>query len=161
MTSQPPVLGPAVVAPDADDDDLRAVAPRPWPLRWISSGGNWVLVLDVVLVVFFTALKPVFFSSANFQALMLGGAEALLLALGLAMLMGAGFFDLSLGANLVLSSVVGAVIVRDIAGATPNAAGHFHSVTSAMLFGLLGCLATGCIYGLVTASSSRISTSTR
>jgi ribose transport system permease protein len=151
MTSQPPLVGTTAVTPDVDDDDVRAVAPRPWPVRWISSGGNWVLVLDVVLVVFFTALSGhhVYYSLANFQALMLGGAEALLLALGLAMLMGAGFFDLSLGANLVLSSVVGAVIVRDIAGATPNAAGHFHNVALAMLLGLLGCLATGFVYGLV------------
>jgi ribose transport system permease protein len=151
MTSTPPRVQPTPVTPDVESDDLRAVAPRPWPVRWVTSGGNWVLVLDLLLVVLFTVLSTnnVFFSSANFQALMLGGAEGLLLALGLAMLMGAGFFDLSLGANLVLSSVVGAAIVRHIAGATPNAAGNFRNVGLAMVLGLLGCLATGFVYGLV------------
>jgi ribose transport system permease protein len=48
-----------------------------------------------------------------------------------------------------LSSVVGAVIVRDIAGATPDAAGQFHSAGPAILLGLLGCLATGAVFGLV------------
>jgi ribose transport system permease protein len=138
-------------APGVDSDDVRAIAPKPWIVRWLTSAGNWVLLLDLLLVGVFTALSTnhVFFSLPNFQSVMLGGTEALLLALGLAMLMGAGFFDLSLGANLVLSSVVGAVIIRHIAGATPDASGNYHRVTEAMLLGLLGCLATGALFGLV------------
>jgi ribose transport system permease protein len=65
------------------------------------------------------------------------------------MLMGAGFFDLSLGANLVLSSVVGAKIVKHFAGDVPDATGNFHSVGKAMILGLIGCLITGAVFGLV------------
>jgi ribose transport system permease protein len=132
-------------------DDRRAVAPKPWIVRWVASGGNWVLLLDILLVALFTALSTnhVFFSVLNLQSVALGGTEALLLALGLAMLMGAGFFDLSLGANLVLSSVVGAKIVKHVAGDVPDATGNFHSVGKAMILGLIGCLVTGAVFGVV------------
>jgi ribose transport system permease protein len=147
--TSPSLVEKAVPAPDVDD--RRAVAPKPWVVRWISSGGNWVLILDLLLIAVFTARSThhVFFSVLNFQSIALGGTEALLLALGLAMLMGAGFFDLSLGANLVLASVVGAQIVKHIAGDTPNASGDYHNVAAAMIFGVLGCLATGAVFGLV------------
>jgi len=80
---------------------------------------------------------------------MLGGTEALLLALGLAMLLGAGIFDLSLGANLVLSSVVGGQVIQQYAGATPDASGNFRNVGTAILLGLVACLVTGTLFGLV------------
>jgi ribose transport system permease protein len=151
MTRTSPDAVSAAASVADDIDDRRAVAPRPWILRWLSSGGNWVLLLDLLLVAVFTGLSTnhVFWTILNFQSVMLGGTEALLLALGLAMLMGAGFFDLSLGANLVLSSVVGAQIVKHVAGAAPDASGNYHNVATAMLLGALGCLVTGTIFGLV------------
>jgi ribose transport system permease protein len=66
----------------------------------------------------------------------------------MAMLLGAGVFDLSLGANLVLSSVVGARVIREIGG-TPDAAGHYPHPGWAITLGVLACLLTGIVFGAV------------
>ena len=94
-------------AAQADD---RARPSAPFWLTWLQTRGAWILLLDLALVAVFTALSPghVFWSVANAQALLLGMSQTLLLALGLAMMLGAGIFDLSLGANLVLFIGVGA-----------------------------------------------------
>src|SRR6476646_10125921 len=90
--------------------DTRAVASKPAWQRVLTTRATAILALDVVLFIIFTAIKPVFASVDSVQPL--------LLAVGLAMLLGAGIFDLSLGANLVLSSVVGAEVLKAVAPAS-------------------------------------------
>jgi hypothetical protein len=70
----------------------------------------YIFAVDVVLVIGFTMLSAnhVFWSLQNAQALMGNGAEAVLLASGVTIMLAAGVFDLSLGGNLILTSVVGA-----------------------------------------------------
>ena len=133
------------VAPTADPD-LRAVAERPAIIRWLGASGTWVLLLDVVLIVFFGLVSAghVFWSTQNFQALALEASAGLLLALGMSMLLGAGLFDLSVGANLVLSSVVGAEVMQHIAGPAGTS-----NVLPAIGAGLIACLAVGLSYGFV------------
>jgi len=67
--------------------------------RLFSARATWIFLLDVALIAVFTALSRggVFLSFLNMKSLLLSGTEMLLLALGLAMLLGAGKFDLSLG----------------------------------------------------------------
>ena len=78
----------------------------------------WVLVLDAALVLAFGVISTdqVFLSGASFQNIALGAAMPVVLAVGFALLLGAGEFDLSLGANLVLSSVVGAKLMTAVGG---------------------------------------------
>jgi ribose transport system permease protein len=132
------------------DPDLRAVKPKNALQRFFSETGSWILVLDVVLIIAFGLLSHdfVFWSQTNVQALMINGTEALLLALGLAMLLGAGAFDLSVGSNLVLSSVLGAITVKSIAG-VPDANGNYAHLALAITLGAIVCIATGVIYGLL------------
>jgi ribose transport system permease protein len=139
--------GPRTGAPQVDD---RALSGRSPFKRWLLTRPAWILGLDIALVVLFTILSTnqVFFSLANFQSLMLTGTESLILALGLTMMLGAGVFDLSLGANLILSSVVGAKVIVSVSGKA-DAAGAFPHPHLGILVGLLACLATGLIYGLV------------
>lgn len=135
-----------------DQADTRATPP---PSAWQRVSGNsafWVLVLDIVLIFIFGILsqQQVFWSVTNAQNLAVGLTESLLLALGLAVLLGAGQLDLSVGANLVLSSVIGALVIRQITGAaSPTFAGQFHDVAVAAVIGLLLCLLTGVIIGVV------------
>jgi ribose transport system permease protein len=132
------------------DPDLRAV-PRPNIIRRLfASTSTWVLLVDVVLVAVFQVLSPegAFLSLANVQSLLLGGTEALLLALGIAILMGSGVIDFSIGGNLVLSSVTGALTVQAIAG-RPDAAGHTHDVGLAIIAGLVVAIGTGIAFGLL------------
>ncbi|GGL93308.1 ABC transporter permease [Nakamurella endophytica] len=137
-------------APDDLDPDIRAVAPQSPLRRLFRETGTWILVLDVFLVLLFGALSDnfVFWSQTNVQALMINGTEALLLALGLAMLLGAGAFDLSVGSNLVLSSVLGALTIKGIAG-PPDADGNYHNLGVAILLGAVVCIGTGVVYGIV------------
>jgi ribose transport system permease protein len=132
------------------DLDLRSVKPKNFFQRYFSETGSWILVLDIVLIIAFGFLSHdfVFWSQTNVQALMINGTEALLLALGLAMLLGAGAFDLSVGSNLVLSSVLGGLAIKSIAGA-PDAQGNYAHLGMAIAVGALVCTATGVIYGLI------------
>ncbi|MEZ5767222.1 MAG: ABC transporter permease [Paracoccaceae bacterium] len=123
--------------------DTRARTKSPLQ-RLMSSRATWIFLLDIVLVILFTSLSRngVFLSVLNLKSLLLSGTEMLLLSLGLAMLLGAGKFDLSLGANLVLSSVIGALIM---VGLKSSGAG----VGVTIFAGLIGCLATGAIMGAI------------
>jgi ribose transport system permease protein len=139
---------PGLAQPPALDD--RATGPGNPFLRWIRTRAAWILVLDIALIALFTALSRnnVFFSAANAESLLISVSQILLLALGLAMLLGAGIFDLSLGANLVLSSVVGAMVIRQFQ-AVPGDPTSYHDVWLAVGLGFLACMATGALFGLV------------
>src|SRR5260370_30594620 len=98
--------------------DLRAV-PRKGVIRRLFSGtASWVFLIDVALIIIFATLSSQhsFLSLANVQSLLLGGTEALLLSLGLAILLGAGIIDFSLRANLLVSSLTGAIPLPQLAG---------------------------------------------
>jgi ribose transport system permease protein len=132
------------------DLDLRAVKPKSALQRFFSDTGTWILVLDVVLVIAFGLLSNdfVFWSQTNVQSLLINGTEALLLALGLSMLLGAGTFDLSVGSNLVLSSVLGGIAIKSIAG-VPDAHGDYAHLGLAVTVGAIVCVLTGIVYGLI------------
>jgi ribose transport system permease protein len=115
----------------------------PHALRVIAtSTAFWVFVVDVILLLTFGFISPqeAFLSSQSFQDLGLDAAEGLILATGIALLLGAGEIDLSLGANLLLSSVVGAKVIVAFGG---------HSLGLATTLGVLSCIATGAIVGTV------------
>lgn len=134
----------------AVDLDLRSVRPKSALQRYFSETGTWILVLDVALIVLFGFLSNdfVFWSAANIQALMINGTEALLLALGLAMLIGAGAFDLSIGANLVLASVLGAITIKAVTGPA-DVNGNYAHLPLAFALGALVCVGSGILYGIV------------
>lgn len=127
----------------APDEETGAIGQKPVLVRWLTTGATGVLFIDMALVAFFSIVSSghVFWTGQNLTAQLLGLTEPLLLALGLVMLLGAGRFDLSLGANLVLSSVVGAEVMLHI-----SAPGD---VTLSILAGLAACIATGAVYGAV------------
>jgi ribose transport system permease protein len=116
-------------------------------VRWVRTRAAWILLLDIALIALFSALSPehVFWSAANAQSLLLSVSQITLLAVGLAMMLGAGIFDLSLGANLVLSSVVGTIVMRTF----QNPSGSYDNPSLAILLGFLACVATGIVFGVV------------
>ena len=61
-----------------------------------------------------------FWSIANFQNTSIDAAEIVLLAVGEAFLLGAGEFDISLGANIVLSSVLGGEVMIHVGELRPK-----------------------------------------
>jgi ribose transport system permease protein len=133
-------------APGSVDPDLRTV-PRPGLVRRaLANTSTWVLLIDIVLIVVFQALSAggSFLSLADVQSLLLGGTEALLLALGIAILMGSGVIDFSIGGNLVLSSVTGALAVQAVAGVDGRG-----NILLSFVVGLIVAIATGVVFGLL------------
>jgi ribose transport system permease protein len=87
--------------------------------RWLfSRTAFWIAIINILLIVVFGSLSRnfVFFSLANFQNLALDGAQIVLLSVGAALLLSAGQFDISMGANLILSSVVSGLVVAQLPG---------------------------------------------
>ena len=142
-----------LVAPPDVDDGTRATPEKPWLLRLLASNATWVAILDIILILLFGALSPgnVFLSVENLQNQLLNGSQALLLALAMATLLGAGLFDLSLGANLVVSSVIGAKVIMWTGGATVSAAGlnEFSRPGLGIALGAIACLLAGLLFGLI------------
>lgn len=135
------------ITPGIDD---RATGPINPVLGWIRTRAAWILLLDIGLFALFTALSRnnVFFSAANAESLLLSVSQILLLALGLAMMLGAGIFDLSLGANLVLSSVVGGLVIKNFQ-TVPGDASTYHDIPIAAIAGFAACVGTGILFGVV------------
>lgn len=123
---------------------------RPILARLFASTAIWVLLLDIVLVVVFGLLSQerVFWSAENLQALLLAGTQGFLLAIALCILMAGGVIDLSLGANLVLSSVVGGLVIQAIAGPFDPAAASGNAGW-AIFAGFIAAVLTGALFGVV------------
>lgn len=129
--------------------------PQPRSARGIVSGltsstALWVALVDVLMIGLFTILSHnnVFFSVSNFQNIAISASEILLLALGEVYLLGAGEFDISLGANLVLSSVVAAKVMLALEG-TQTATGGYPHAALAIVVGLAAGIGAGGAIGLI------------
>jgi ribose transport system permease protein len=114
------------------------------PTIWtslLSDTAIWILAIDVILVIVFGFWSPqhTFWSIASLQVIALDSATALILAVGISLLLGAGEIDLSVGAALLLSSVYGGKVILDL---TPD------GVLFASLVGLLVCILVGMGIGL-------------
>ncbi len=120
-------------------------APPALPARLRALGSTtalWIFVVDILLVLLFGALSEngSFLTASSFRVLGLDAAEALILAVGISLLLGAGEIDLSLGAGLLLSSVFGGKVIIALAGS---------GTAVAAIIGLFACLGTGAAIGLV------------
>ncbi len=128
--------------------DTRATAA---PSLWRRAAGTsalWIGLFDVVLILIFGVISTngVYLTVASFQNIALAGTELVILAVGFGLLLGSGQFDLSLGANLVLSSVIGAEVISHITGMSATAT-ITHHVLIASLLGLVVCIACGALVG--------------
>lgn len=123
--------------------------------RVVKSTAFMIAVVVLFLIFLFGVLSPsgVFLGPTNFRNLALDSAQLILLAVGMTFLLGAGELDLSIGANVILSSVVAAKVITALGG-TPEAvlAGNYSNVLLATLLGLLAALLTGTVFGLVNAT---------
>ena len=104
-----------------------------------------VIGVDVVLFLFFGLISPghVFLGAGSFSDIALDASETVLLAVGVAMLLGAGELDISLGANVLLSSVVGGKIMSEMLRGSAN-----HAAVP-IAVGVICTLVTGALFGAV------------
>jgi ribose transport system permease protein len=109
-----------------------------------------IALVDLAVIVIFGVITPnhVFFTTATFTNVALSASEGLILGVGAAFLLGAGEFDLSLGPNVILSSVIGAIVIGKLDGGGTNLTS---ASATALGLGILTCIVCGTGLGLVNA----------
>jgi ribose transport system permease protein len=124
-------------------DAVGIVVPKLNFLRGRTTTAFWMTVVLVALIALFSLVTPghSFFQVSNFQAMGRDAAIGILLAVGMTYVLGAGHLDLSIGANLVLSSVLGAQAMAAFATST--------NFVLNLLIGLLVCLGVGALIGVI------------
>jgi ribose transport system permease protein len=141
-----------VTQPQKMSDNAIVTSRRSWLARAARQPVWWVAVIDVALIVLFSVISPdnAFFKADNFTNMALDAAEVVLLAAAVALVIGAGELDISLGANIVLSSVVGAKVCVALSGSGQEvAAGVYPNVGLGIAAGVLAAVATGAAFGVV------------
>lgn len=109
----------------------------------------WMPVILVLLIVAFGIDKPdAFFSSGNFRGMALGAAFLIVISIGQTYVLTTGGIDLSVGSVLVFSSVIAAKVMEG-AGAVANPSGVVGGGTGAILLGLVACVLTGLLWGVI------------
>ena len=109
----------------------------------------WVgIVIFVLCLAFNLKSGGIFLSADSLEALALDGAVGILLASGMTFLLAAGQLDLSLGANLVLSSVAAAMVIKSIAPIGAEQPSDSRAVTASLL-GVVAAVLCGAVFGLL------------
>lgn len=109
---------------------------------------NWVFLALIVIIVVFTILGgSTFFSASNAADMLRNNSSIILLAVGMTFLIVGGQLDLSIGAVLVFSSVVGAKVIVALAGTPVN--GVYPNDIGAIVIGVLVSVLVGGVWGLV------------
>lgn len=109
----------------------------------------WIVLVDLICIGTFAGINSAFVSGLNLTNLALSGTEVVLLAVAEALLLTAGEFDISLGANLVLSSVVGSQLLVNLSGSPQEVqASLYPHIAVGAAVGIVACLLTGCAIGV-------------
>ncbi len=141
---------PAAATPVHHDHRLDHV-PQRARLSLTRHPALWVAGVDVLLVLAFgfASSNHVFFNGSNFTNMALDAAQVVLLAAGSAMLLGAGELDISLGANVILSSVVGGRVMVDVGGVDHETLSTYQHLGRGIAVGVVAAIVAGGLFGLV------------
>lgn len=119
--------------------------------RWTRIlGGGWIFLLLLGLVAVFGLLRPEqFFTTFNLSTLAVDAAILLVLSLGQTFVIITAGIDLSVGAVLVFSSVVGAKVMLAMTGAAGSTFGTTSGGWGVIALGALASLAAGTAWGVL------------
>jgi ribose transport system permease protein len=138
-----------VASAEAGLEAVKRPRPVSFARRMASRTAFWIGLIDVAAIAYFGIRNAAFLSVASFQNLGLSASELILLAIGSVYLMGAGEFDISLGANLILSSVVGGEVMLAVSGTPAEVAnGIYPHLALGLALGCAACIGTGALMGL-------------
>lgn len=133
-----------------------AVAPRrSGPFRVLSGPRSTPLgmaLIVIALIVVFGFLSPngAFFRVSNLTTMTLNVSVAMLLAVGITVVLAAGELDLSIGANVVLSSVIAAKVLVLLSGSYDEVrVGEYPMLELGLIVGGFAGVAAGALFGLV------------
>ena len=120
--------------------------------RSANQSAVWIILVDIVLVLVFGFLSTdrLFLGSQSFQNIALSSAEVVLLACAAAFELAAAEIDISLGAILVFSSIVGGEVIQHLGGTVAQVqAGQYPHLALALAVGIPATILTGGAFGLV------------
>lgn len=109
-------------------------------------------VIVVALIIFFGLLSPngAFFRVSNLSTITLNVSVTMLLAVGITFVLAAGELDLSIGSNVVLSSVVAAKVLVAVSGTYDEVrAGDYPDLALGVVAGTIAAIFTGTLFGLI------------
>lgn len=129
-----------------------ADAPRHPFFHLLDTTSFWMCVLLLGLVAVFSAISPdnVFFSVNNLFTVALNAAQLVLIAAGMTYLLAARQLDLSVGSNIILSSVLAGKTITALAG-TPEQVmyGDYPYLWPAICAGAVVAFVSGGIFGAI------------
>jgi ribose/xylose/arabinose/galactoside ABC-type transport system permease subunit len=100
-------------------------------------------LLLLIAVVVFASLSPKFLTGTNLLTVARQSTYLTMVAMGQMLALLTGGFDLSVGKNVAITSVVGAMIMAALAAAFPDATGL------AVALGMIGGVAAGTLVGII------------
>jgi ribose transport system permease protein len=106
----------------------------------------------IVLIVVFGVLSPngAFFRVSNLSTITLNVSVTMLLAVGITFVLAAGELDLSIGSNVVLSSVVAAQVLVGLSGTTEQVRmGEYPNLALGIVAGSIAAVLAGTLFGAV------------
>jgi ribose transport system permease protein len=120
--------------------------------RLASHTGAWIIVVDVAMLLIFGFLSPgaSYLGTSSLQNIGFDSAQIVLLAGAAAFELAAAQIDISLGAILVLSSVVGGKVIQGVGGtASQVQAGVYPHLALAIVLGVIAACLTGAAFGFI------------
>lgn len=140
---------------DVTSETEREFAPEPrertWAQRLTGSTAFWITLLVVIMAILFGLLSPrqAFLRVDNLLTIGLNASVAMLLAVGMSFILGAREIDLSIGSNLVLSSVLAARTITTLGGTQQQiVANEYPNLALAVLAGVGVAILAGTLFGL-------------
>jgi len=130
------------------------VAP-PTPSRFGAAARSTPVAMAVIvvgLIVLFGVLSPngAFFRVSNLSTITLNVAVTMLLAVGITFILAAGELDLSIGSNVVLSSVIAAKVLVAVSGTYDEVrAGEYPDLAIGIVAGTIAAVLAGTIFGAI------------
>jgi ribose transport system permease protein len=126
---------------------------RPANLKsWVRQTALWMAAIDAGLILLFGLLSPdhLFLGSTSLQNIGFNASQIVLLAVAATFELAAGQIDVSLGAALVLSSIVGGEVIQHLGGSSSQIQqGLYPHLTLALTLGIAVCVLSGALFGLV------------
>ena len=141
---------PAADSTDQLDAEEQAREPR-LLAQVTSTTAFWVALAVLAMAVLFGILSAgAFTRDTNLFSIGLNASQIMLLAVGMTFLIGAGQLDLSIGFNVIMSSVIAAKVMIGLGGTTEQVArGEYPNLGLALVAGIAAALLVGAAGGLL------------
>lgn len=122
--------------------------------NFFSSSLAFVIILELLIIAFFGILSPkgTFLSISNLFNIGLNASQMIILAVGLTFVISSGHMDLSVGMNLILSSIVAAKVFKMVAGTTDQiTSSEYPHMGIAIVIAIISAILVGMLGGMLNA----------